>query len=461
MKTFLFAILCSFYTTNLFSQTIVKMEKKNGVYYVPCKVNGLPLKFIFDTGASDVIISLTEALFMLKNGYLKDSDFKETESYKLANGEIAEGTKVLIAKLEIGEKVIYNVQASVVHTSDAPLLLGQSALKGLGNVTIDYSANTLILNNKTYKYEIVNEKEKINDDSASISSSVSSPTVGEADINIENGKNKFINRDFEGSIQCYNKAIKLNPNDAIAYNLRGLSKSVLSDYKGAIKDFDISINIDSNSSHAYYNRAYTKYMLEEYYDAINDFDRAIILNSSFADAYYYRGVAKKAIHNVDGSIYDFTKTIQIKPDYPNAYKERGIVKAAIKDYEGAILDFNQAILFNSNDAYLYKYSGMTKLSIKDFKKAILDFDKAILLKKNDADFYYYRGLAKLALSDYEESIKDFDSAISLNPKEGKNYLERGFAKILSGGKYEGCLDLNKANDLKLTDAIDAIKKLCN
>ena len=51
------------------SQTVIKMKKEGGVSIIPCKVNGLNLNFIFDTGASDVSISLTEANFMLKNGY--------------------------------------------------------------------------------------------------------------------------------------------------------------------------------------------------------------------------------------------------------------------------------------------------------------------------------------------------------------------------------------------------------
>ena len=50
------------------SQNYVQMNKHGGVYHVPCKVNGLALDFIFDTGASDVSISLSEAAFMLKNG---------------------------------------------------------------------------------------------------------------------------------------------------------------------------------------------------------------------------------------------------------------------------------------------------------------------------------------------------------------------------------------------------------
>lgn len=52
------------------STTEIQMKKMySGVYEVDCDVNGLPLKFILDTGASSVSISSVEATFMLKNNH--------------------------------------------------------------------------------------------------------------------------------------------------------------------------------------------------------------------------------------------------------------------------------------------------------------------------------------------------------------------------------------------------------
>jgi clan AA aspartic protease (TIGR02281 family) len=128
-----------------FAQDIVKMEKEGGVYLIPCKVNGLPLKFIFDTGASDVSISLTEAVFMLKNGYLNESDIKGSVIYSIANGEIAEGTKINIRNIVVGKQSLQNVEASIIHSTEAPLLFGQSAMERFGKFTMDYSNSNLII----------------------------------------------------------------------------------------------------------------------------------------------------------------------------------------------------------------------------------------------------------------------------------------------------------------------------
>lgn len=73
INNLLFGLFLFFYCLNTFSQTIIRMEKVNGVYQIPCKVNGIDLKFILDTGASDIVISKTEANFLVKQGLIVKS----------------------------------------------------------------------------------------------------------------------------------------------------------------------------------------------------------------------------------------------------------------------------------------------------------------------------------------------------------------------------------------------------
>lgn len=124
----------------------VNMIKKNGVYYIPTLVNGIPMQFILDTGASVVSISLTEALFLFKNGKLAKSDILGKQYFSDAKGEISVGTKIILREIKIGNKTIKNIEASIVNNTNAPLLIGQSALEKLGKITFD-------TNNKTLSFE--------------------------------------------------------------------------------------------------------------------------------------------------------------------------------------------------------------------------------------------------------------------------------------------------------------------
>ena len=124
-------------------KTVVKMNKKNGVYEVPIEINGSKMFFIFDTGASDITISLTEATFLYKQGTLTDDDFLGTQQFQIADGSISEGTIINLKTVKIGNRTLTNVQASVVHNMGAPLLFGQSALAQFGKVTIDYNRSEI------------------------------------------------------------------------------------------------------------------------------------------------------------------------------------------------------------------------------------------------------------------------------------------------------------------------------
>lgn len=139
------------------------MKRQGGVSIIPCKVNGLDLELIFDTGASDVSISLTEASSMLDNGKLTKSDIIGTSNYINANGEITEGIVINIKEIEIAGLKMTNIRASVVKNLKAPLLLGQTAISKLGKIQLDLNNNTLtILNGKgSYDYSTYSLTDKL------------------------------------------------------------------------------------------------------------------------------------------------------------------------------------------------------------------------------------------------------------------------------------------------------------
>ena len=101
------------------------------------------MHFVFDTGASDVTVSMVEATFMMKNGYLSSKDVVGNQRYVDANGEVSVGTVINLKDVNFGGLNLTNVRASVVRNQKAPLLLGQSVLSRLGKIEIDNSKNIL------------------------------------------------------------------------------------------------------------------------------------------------------------------------------------------------------------------------------------------------------------------------------------------------------------------------------
>lgn len=129
---------------NTADKNILKMEIENGVRFVWIEINGIKLKFIFDTGASSICISPAEATVLYRQGTLKEEDVMNVEYFQDATGRISEGTTINLREVKIGEKILKNVEALIVDNVNAPLLLGQTVLERFGNIQIDNVRNEII-----------------------------------------------------------------------------------------------------------------------------------------------------------------------------------------------------------------------------------------------------------------------------------------------------------------------------
>ena len=217
------SILLVFIILSAQSQTVIEMRQENGIYTIPCKVNGLKLRFIFDTGASNVSMSLSEILFMLKNDYISKDDIYGVSEAQLANGDIVENTEVLIREIEIGGIILKDVKANIIHEIAAPLLLGQSAIGKLGPYQID--GKNLILkglkNNSSFSEKVEKNfinKEEIN---GSFKDGFTYKSNGKSVSGLVKGFSKSFTEEFtlkDGILhgerkQWYNKSGKLSESE--------------------------------------------------------------------------------------------------------------------------------------------------------------------------------------------------------------------------------------------------------
>ena len=122
----------------------VKLEHEDGCYSLLAKVNGVPMKMILDTGASNLTLSIIEYEFLRKQGLLKDKTAEVIQT-TIANGETVNCYSIVLDEVMIGNIPIKNVECNVMEQQDAPVLLGMNVLRKLGNFSIDYQRNMLII----------------------------------------------------------------------------------------------------------------------------------------------------------------------------------------------------------------------------------------------------------------------------------------------------------------------------
>ena len=102
--------------------------------------------------------------------------------------------------------------------------------------------------------------------------------------------------DREAAIDAYDKAIKLDPNNAAAYNNRGYAKTNLGQYEAALTDSNKAIKLDPDNAAAYDTRGVAKAGLGRLNEAREDFQNALALAQESGKEDVIAEVQRNLIH---------------------------------------------------------------------------------------------------------------------------------------------------------------------
>jgi aspartyl protease family protein len=120
------------------TDTVTLTREPDGHFYTIANVNGTPIRFMIDTGASTV--ALTRADAQQAGMFFSENDFNEIG--RGAGGEIAL-RPVTLDRVAVGKIEAHDVQGVVLGGGGDISLLGQSYLARLGGVSIE--GDTMVL----------------------------------------------------------------------------------------------------------------------------------------------------------------------------------------------------------------------------------------------------------------------------------------------------------------------------
>lgn len=117
-------------SVNLGSGAVTLERESDGHFYADAQVNGMPVRFVVDTGASGIALSRDDAQ---RAGILLDSNTQLVGSG--ASGDVY-GNVVRLDRVNLGIKEVRDVSAVVLEGGQQSLL-GQSFLAEFDNVVIE------------------------------------------------------------------------------------------------------------------------------------------------------------------------------------------------------------------------------------------------------------------------------------------------------------------------------------
>jgi len=202
------------------------------------------------------------------------------------------------------------------------------------------------------------------------------------------GRATFLrNKDYATALAIWSDTARKAPRNARALNNLGWELRNAGDYEGSLDCLNRAIELRPRYAEAYNNRAYTYVSLKQFDKALDDCNKAIELKPDFAAPYNNRGNLYNQLGNTEKALEDLDRAIRLKPDYYEAYNNRGLAYARAGRYQDALKDFNKAIELKPDGPIPYRSRALAYYNLQEYAKALADVETCERLHgKVDAGF---------------------------------------------------------------------------
>ena len=119
------------HSARIVGETVEIRAGRHGHFLIEADVDGVAIRFLVDTGASDVILTMDDA----KRLGFRSEDLTFNKLYRTANGTV-QAAPVKIKRMTVGSVTLENVRASVNRADAIRSLLGMSFLGRLSGYEV-------------------------------------------------------------------------------------------------------------------------------------------------------------------------------------------------------------------------------------------------------------------------------------------------------------------------------------
>jgi len=324
----------------------IKIEPKHPIELspdIPKRLNALVMKCLEKEpskryqGFKSLGDELSEIYFQQSGERIKEETPQDLDARELNNkGASLEN----LGKLQ--EEMAYFDRVLEINPRDAGAWNNKGAyLEKLGKLqeAIDAYKNFIKFASPEYAELVANVKEIIKQLEAQLESKAKTEKNYKDKLeDAEAWYNKGIILDdldrLQEAIDCYDRALEINPMDASIWYKKGAALNKLGEYQDAIGCYDRALEINPRLAKAWYNKGAALYDLVKHQEALSCYDMALEINPRYAEAWYNKGVTLGNLGKLQEALDAFQNLIKIGP--PEDAKHLANVKEIIKQLEAQL-----------------------------------------------------------------------------------------------------------------------------
>ncbi|MEG4518189.1 MULTISPECIES: tetratricopeptide repeat protein [unclassified Microcoleus] len=221
----------------------------------------------------------------------------------------------------------------------------------------------------------------------------------------------------EEAADCWYQAFNIEPNWATAEEQVTLGNSLveLGKFDRAMECYSRAIGLNPQLATAYHNLGEMLVGQKRWDEAIANYRQAIAINPDSFESYHSLGKTWAERGELDRAIACYNKSLELNPKYARAYVGLGNVFAQKQEFDAAIKCYRQTLEINDNSYWAYNCLGDALAQKQLWPEAISCYRKAIEINPNIPWFYVNLGIACTCEKFWDEAVSAYLHAVQIEP----------------------------------------------
>lgn len=233
----------------------------------------------------------------------------------------------------------------------------------------------------------------------------------------------------EAAAECWYQACTIEPNWATAdeYLTLGNSLAEVGKIQQAIECYDRAIQLNPNLATAYHNLGEMLVSEKQPDEAIANYEKALEISPNSFESYHSLGKVWAAKGELDRAIDCYRQSLEFNPKYARAWLGMGGVFMLKGELDEAIKCYRQTLAINDNSYWAHNYLGDALAWQGKWQEAATCYRRAIEINPDIPWFYCNLGVALTCEKSWDDSVAAFLQAIKIEPNLTGINIRLGYA----------------------------------
>eukprot|EP00954_Amorphochlora_amoebiformis_P001405 107449-Amorphochlora_amoeboformis.AAC.1 len=241
-------------------------------------------------------------------------------------------------------------------------------------------------------------------------------TKDAADAEKLKGNQLYKKKKFQEALQCYDKAIEIDPTNCMYLSNKASCYMEMKDFKQAVKLCEDSLKVGNEQKAAYKDKAKILTKMGKAYSKMKDYAMACdcyqrSLTEDYSDA------ADRLLRQTKAYMEKVAKKNYFDPEKAEDHMQKGREAAKEKKWREAIDEFSEALKRNPKEYKALSNRAFVYSKIMDWNNAVSDCEKCIAMAPDFLKIYSRRARIEIFLQRYHKALKAVNTAMKKGAKD--------------------------------------------